>query len=101
MAVEYTNTALIELHPLDGWDPRTGDTITRRWKGRRDYVIAKAQQLRLAGIRYQIDQESSTIWMVSGFYGAQETQSTTEPLADQWELMANRLEKSVWEYRTV
>lgn len=88
---------LAQLPDATGWDPRTGPTITRRWRGAQLDVELGAQALKRAGTRYQIDPSlDGGYWMLTAIYGAEETQSPDLPLSDVWSMVGNDLEKELW-----
>ncbi len=90
---------LTELTALPSWDPRTGDTIQRRWRGTPVAVEAQRVVLRAAGIRYQVEApEDGGFQVISGYYGAAETQPTNEAISDMWDLEGEDLELAIWEH---
>jgi hypothetical protein len=92
-------TGLVQYPDADGWDPRMGPTIVRRWKGSEDRVREGASQLRRAGIRYQVEPSlDGGYWVLTGTSGAEETQDPMLPLSDEWSLVGNDLEKSIWDH---
>jgi len=89
----------VEIPSLRSWDPRTGWTITRRWRGTPSTVAVLEAQLRTAGLRTSLEpSEDNAYATLSAQYGAEESQPPTEPLSDTWALVGNDLEKSLWNH---
>ena len=86
-----------ELPSVSTWDPRTGDSLERRWKGRPTAIDGIEAQLRAAGIPFRREvMPNGGYNIITAIYGAAETQPAGEPLADLWDLVGNDLEKSIW-----
>lgn len=87
----------IELPSIEGWDPRTGGSITRRFKGDQTLVRALALTHKAAGARIELmPPEEGGYSELRATYGASDTQPPGEPLADVWTLLGNDLEKDLW-----
>ena len=87
----------IELPAIQGWDPRTGGSITRRFKGDQTLIAALALTHKRAGARIELTPpEEGGFSELRATYGAADTQPPTEPLADIWTLLGNDLEKDLW-----
>jgi hypothetical protein len=97
-------TTVIELPPIERWTKTGGKSLTRRWTGPAvligpDTVSGtKAQQLRAAGVGYEIEKEPGRFPIISATYGADETQPATEPLSDTWVMDVNEIERDIWEH---
>lgn len=90
-------TNVSELAPLVVFDPRVGYNITRRWVGTPTaisglQIVFDAQKRKHEVVRDDPGQN----WEIHAFYGAQDTQPPSEPLANLWELTPNFIEKSLW-----
>jgi len=92
----------IELSAIKRYDPRTGWSVTRRFRGESTLVAALAETHQLAGAGIELTpEESGAYTTLNVTYGTQEAQPHDEPLADQWVLAGNDIEKSLWELPTV
>jgi hypothetical protein len=95
-----------ELPNLPGWDPRTGKTNIRRWKGPIALVFpetssgTKAAELQAAGIKWSIESHENGQAIIRGEYGA-EDQPEDVPLSDDWEEEPGWEQKSLWEFPAV
>lgn len=87
----------IELPAVETWDPRTGGGYTRRFKGPEVLLRSLAMTHKSAGARIEFTPpEEGGISELRATYGASDTQSPTEPLADVWSIVGNDLEKDLW-----
>lgn len=87
----------VELRPAKSWDPRSGWSIVRRWRGEESVIAILADQYRAAGYRVEVDpSDDGSYDILRVQLGAEETQPPDQPLADQWTLAGNDLEKSLW-----
>ncbi|MHC1762925.1 MAG: hypothetical protein AB9869_01280 [Verrucomicrobiia bacterium] len=93
----YGASGAVELGSVEVWDPRAGESLERRWKGTPAAIDTIEGQLRAAGIPFRREVSPSGGYnIITGIYGAAETQAATEPLADLWDLLGNDMEKSIW-----
>src|SRR5688500_3786856 len=85
------------------WDPKTGWTIRRPWRGTPDALTNQALYLKSLGIRleYEPAGPNGGYDTLFGVFGAEETQPTDEELTDQWDLIGNDLEKDIWAHPKV
>lgn len=88
---------IIELPALRSFDPRTGHVITRRWKGSEQALEPLRIQLQEQGHRTRTEpgDVKGHIILLADF-GAEDTQPLDVPLADQFSLIGNDLQKSLW-----
>jgi len=96
--MNYAGTIdVVELPALKSWDPRSGWTITRRFRGSPAAVSVVASSWIASGNRVQIESaEDGSFDTLGVILGAEDTQPANLPLADQWSLVGNDLEKSLW-----
>lgn len=106
--MNYAGTGgVVELPELPGWDPRTGPTRIRRWKGPTAQVIpasssgTKAHELQQAGIRWSLESNENGFGIIRGEYGADDLQPEDVPLSDEWEEDPGFEQKTLWEFPSV
>lgn len=92
-----------ELKTIRASDPKSGPTVTRRWRARDD--IAEELYLsetppaedRVYGGRWSKEPSDGGFTIVSLTYAGDPTSSSfADPLSDEWELDANELQKDIW-----
>ena len=97
MSAFYGHNGYAELKPVSAWDPRRGWSITRRFKGLQSSIDALALTLIASGVRFTREvMPDGGYHILSATYGAEESQSPTEPLSDLWDLDGNDIEQSLW-----
>src|SRR5690242_10333120 len=87
----------------EGWDPRSGRSVTYEWRGR-EQEIRRMQEIqeglgRRTSLR--IPAFDGDAFVLNATAGASENQPPDEALSDIWELDGNSLEKSIWELPVV
>ena len=60
MSLGYTG--LVELEPLKSWDPRSGTTLTQRWRGTRAVCDAYSTILKQRGVAHSLDDEPGGLY---------------------------------------
>lgn len=94
---DFYGQALTQLANDFDWDPRTGYSIVQRWRGTPDSVAIKQAELFSLGVRHSVTNEDEGGYqIIRGYYGATETHDPAEPLSDDWSLVGNQLDKSIW-----
>lgn len=81
----------------NSWDPRSGWTVKKAWRG--TPLAIAAQMLILQRLRIPFDHEVSQTGgkeRIEARLGAQDTQPETQPLSDEWVLEGNDIEKDIW-----
>lgn len=79
------------------FDPRSGWTFTRRWKGSDAALVDIATAEGLLGNRFVVTPADDGGDSILESTSIDEAQSPTEPLSDTWDLDGNDLEKELWE----
>lgn len=85
------------------WDPRTGWTIRRPWRGTPSALANQQLALQIQGIRseYEPAGPEGGYDTLFGIFGAEETQPIDQTVTDQWDLLGNMLEKDLWTHPKV
>lgn len=95
---DFFGEGLSQLQSEFGFDPKTGDTEIKRWRGTPSQVASQFVVTKLLGLRSGVSEEDEGGYhILSVWYGATETQPPDVPLSDIWSLEGNQLEKSLWE----
>lgn len=94
----YGHDGYAELSPIRNWDPRTGWSIVRRWRGKPDQIETLSLGLINNGIRFEIEEERSPggYRILRATYGLDQSQDPNVALSDLWDLVGNDIEKSIW-----
>lgn len=87
-------SAYVELPPGFTHDPRSGDTIRKRWKGSLAALSSLEAELREKGIRYERDPEAGGYYTLQTS-GYDESQDPETPLVDEWTVDTGYLEKTL------
>lgn len=100
MSATFTGVQVEELDRTNRYDPRTGDTIIRHWKGDPNQLSLYETQARTLGYRY------STSWdggykVLSVEFPESETNDPATPLSENWEADTNYLQKDIWSLPTI
>jgi hypothetical protein len=97
---EFSGSDIEELTPERDWTPQNGWTVVKRWRGTPtaiDLKITELQNTFSFGVRMNIAEEDEGGHQVlRAWYGATDSQSIDAPVSDQWSLVGNDLEKSLW-----
>lgn len=94
----YGHADANELASVRSWHPRTGWSITRRWTGNPAALDTIQAQLLADGVPIDRDPgERGGFGRISGTFGADTDQPEDQPLSDNWSLVGNDLEKTLWE----
>jgi len=95
-------TGVVELTPVREYDPRSGVSRVRRFKGPRELMGPETvpgtieSDLKNLGIKYR-EEETDPGWLiVAAQYSLEENQNLEEPLTDVWELDGGRVESVLW-----
>lgn len=89
---------LVEIAPLLGWDPQTGDFKTRRWRGSRASCEAYGIILKQQGIGYNIDDiEGGLLHQISAKITGDDTASSAEPIATLWAYRSAQIQIAAWQ----
>lgn len=95
---EYRGINLIQLPDKKSWSPRGGWIIGRPFQGSEAQITQAMFSAQAAGDAFDMNPGvDGSPWEITIFFGAEETQSPTEPLSDEWDLDGNTLEKELWE----
>lgn len=79
------------------FDPRSGWTVTRRWRGSKAKIDDLAVTEALLGNRIVITPpDDGGLFILESAFADIEAQPADLPLSDTWELDANTLEKELW-----
>jgi hypothetical protein len=90
--------AIIELKPDINFDPRTGYSIVRRWKGTEYQIDLLATFYEFRGFRVERNSsDNGGKSFLRVYFGALETWPVDQPLIDKWSKRGNDLEKRLWE----
>jgi hypothetical protein len=89
--------AIIELKPEISFDPRTGYSIVRRWKGTEYQIDLLATFYEFRGFRVErTPNDNGGKSFLRVYFGADETWNPDVPLIDKWSKRGNDLEKTLW-----
>lgn len=100
MSAEFLGVQVEELESTTRYDPRTGWTRIRHWKGDPTQIATIKTNAATAGYRF------STSWdggyeVVSVDYPESEENDPTTPLSEKWECDSNYLQKDIWSLPTI
>lgn len=97
MSAFFGITGLVELPSVSQWDPKTGDTLQRRYRGTRGECEIASLVVRADRKRYSIEQpDYDGFAILSVFQSAEDGADPAVPLSSEWELIGEDLEKSIW-----
>jgi len=88
---------ITELDPDYRWDPQSGLTVTRKWKGAKADIIAQEPFMRSRGMQTDVEHDEEGGWSILRATGIPESHGDGE-LTTVWTLDGNDLEKSIWEH---
>jgi hypothetical protein len=88
---------IIELKPEISFDPRSGYSIVRRWRGTEYQIDLLATSYEFRGFRVErTPSDNGGKSFLRVYFGAEETWPPDKPLVDKWSKRGNNLEKSLW-----
>ena len=95
--MSFHGASLIQLPDIKAWDPISGWSIRRPWRGTPTQVANQATLLKSLGIRFELEPGGESGHdTVFGIFGAEDGQAPTEELTNSWDLVGNDLEKDIW-----
>jgi hypothetical protein len=100
MSAEFTGVQVQELESTTRYDPRTGWTTIRHWKGEPSQIALYETSAATSGYRF------STSWdggykVISVDYPESESNDPSVPLSENWEADTNYIQKDIWSLPTV
>lgn len=89
--------AIIELKPEISFDPRSGYSIVRRWRGTEYQIDLLATFYEFRGFRVErTPSDNGGKSFLRVYFGAEETWPDDKPIIDKWSKRGNDLEKHLW-----
>ena len=79
------------------YDPRTGVTVRRPWRGTPDAIASKMTELSAEGTKFDHDPGTSGGYeWITAFYSNAAIAPASVPISDIWSMPGNDLEKDLW-----
>lgn len=95
MSATFAGVTAIELDLTVRWNPRTGKTFIRHWKGSPTEIEIIETQARALGFQYSTHWDGGYL-VIDVDYPEDAEGDVTTPLSDEWEADSNYLQKDIW-----
>lgn len=95
MSASFSGVTATELDQTVRWNPRSGKTFIRHWKGTPGEIAAIEIQARAIGFPYVTHWDGGYL-VISVDYPEDAEGDTSTPLSDEWEADTNYLQKDIW-----
>ncbi len=93
----YGDVTPVEMSKAPLWDPRSGWATVRRWRAPKGTLAGMLNEAKAAGKRAGIDPDGEAFEILTVVDTTPDGSVPTELLADNWALLGNSLQKSVWQ----
>lgn len=97
---QFYGSEIEELVPERDYTPQSGWSVVKKWRGTPAAIDAKLAELEAAfslGLRINISEEDEGGHQIlRAWYGATDTSTPDVPVSDQWSLVGNTIDKSLW-----
>lgn len=94
---EFYGSGLEQLESEYEFDPRSGYTEIKRWRGAPEKIAEQMAVFALSRTRHSVSEEDEGGHQIlRAWFGVTESQPAEQAIADIWSLVGNDLEKPIW-----